>query len=256
MGAFEEWKQKKDYDRSASEEFAKKGIQWKVADAKAAGINPLVALGASPAQYSSTFVADPPRPDSRGGMGGQNLGMQNYRNASAEERADEIHRLTVTHMGHQNTIIGNQAALSNMRLKSMVGPPVYNENGQLIGGQTSTSQGMSGQLQAGGWVAPKTQFMSSKMTHSKRRGVDAGVKNLYAEFIRPDGTKVLLPGQDAQMALISSGGQGTEEYLRRSVKRAAHRIRELYRYGKGKYKRTRARNQKKWRKRIRRLGWD
>lgn len=42
-------------------EFAKNGIRWKVADAKAAGLHPLAALGASTASYSpSAVIGDSP----------------------------------------------------------------------------------------------------------------------------------------------------------------------------------------------------
>ena len=42
-------------------EFAQNGIRWKVADAKAAGLHPLAALGASTASYSpSAVIGDSP----------------------------------------------------------------------------------------------------------------------------------------------------------------------------------------------------
>lgn len=40
-------------------EFAQQGIRWRVEDAKAAGIHPLYALGASPASFSPISVSDP-----------------------------------------------------------------------------------------------------------------------------------------------------------------------------------------------------
>lgn len=40
------------------EKFAKKAIRWKVADAKAAGIHPLYALGANTVSYSPSSVGD------------------------------------------------------------------------------------------------------------------------------------------------------------------------------------------------------
>lgn len=44
-----------DYERQ--KEFAQNQIQWRVADAKKAGINPLVAIGGSSASYSPTFTS-------------------------------------------------------------------------------------------------------------------------------------------------------------------------------------------------------
>lgn len=66
-------------------DFAQKGIQWRVADAKAAGIHPLAALGASVPSASPSFVA--------GDLGesvaraGQHIGDYVSRSPSAEQRA-------------------------------------------------------------------------------------------------------------------------------------------------------------------------
>ncbi|QGH72131.1 MAG: putative minor capsid protein [Microviridae sp. ctYqV29] len=73
-------------DRQADlqKEFAQKGIQWKVADAKKAGIHPLYALGAPTMSYSPITT----------GMGdaiqnaGQSLGRAVDANLSAGERLD------------------------------------------------------------------------------------------------------------------------------------------------------------------------
>jgi len=55
-------------------EFAQSGIQWKVGDAKAAGIHPLYALGANTVSYSpSTVGATPNNFDFLGDVG-QNVG--------------------------------------------------------------------------------------------------------------------------------------------------------------------------------------
>lgn len=43
-------------NRAAQEEFAKKGIRWRVADARAAGIHPLYALGAQTTSFSPVSV--------------------------------------------------------------------------------------------------------------------------------------------------------------------------------------------------------
>lgn len=73
---------------AAQKEFAQSGIQWKVADAKAAGIHPLYALGANTVSYSPQSVGD-------GGLGsaisgaGQNIGraIDATRSGSAKTEA-------------------------------------------------------------------------------------------------------------------------------------------------------------------------
>lgn len=65
-------------------EFAQKGIQWKVEDAKAAGIHPLYALGASTHSFSPVQVGNP-LGDALGDMG-QELGRAFNAQASNAER--------------------------------------------------------------------------------------------------------------------------------------------------------------------------
>jgi hypothetical protein len=71
------------------EKFAQTGIQWKVADAKAAGINPLAALGASTSSFSNVVA---PQNDSGAaiaqayGKAGQSLGGALSRIQTQEQR--------------------------------------------------------------------------------------------------------------------------------------------------------------------------
>lgn len=53
---------RQEYERQ--KEFAQMGIQWKVADAKAAGLHPLYALGAMPSNYSPAMMQSPSEPSS------------------------------------------------------------------------------------------------------------------------------------------------------------------------------------------------
>lgn len=64
-------------------EFAKKGLQWRVADAKAAGISPLAALGFSGANFT------PMGADSSMGDAVANMGQNVGRAVSAMQTADE-----------------------------------------------------------------------------------------------------------------------------------------------------------------------
>lgn len=58
-------------DRDLQREFAQNGVSWKMADARAAGISPLVALGAQTHSYSPVSVGSiqAPQPGSSGNMG-------------------------------------------------------------------------------------------------------------------------------------------------------------------------------------------
>lgn len=67
----------------AQKEFAQNGIRWKVADAKAAGIHPLAALGANNASFSPSFTAGD---YSWLGDAGQNVGRAMESKATRAER--------------------------------------------------------------------------------------------------------------------------------------------------------------------------
>lgn len=67
----------------AQKEFAQNGIRWKVADAKAAGIHPLAALGVNNASFSPSFTAGD---YSWLGDAGQNLGRAIESKATRAER--------------------------------------------------------------------------------------------------------------------------------------------------------------------------
>ena len=67
----------------AQKEFAQNGIRWKVADAKAAGIHPLAALGVNNASFSPSFTAGD---YSWLGDAGQNLGRAVESKATRAER--------------------------------------------------------------------------------------------------------------------------------------------------------------------------
>lgn len=72
-------------EREMAREFAQHGVRWKVEDAKAAGLHPLYAVGASGATYSPSISTG-------GGVGeaisrmGQNISRGVYASATKEER--------------------------------------------------------------------------------------------------------------------------------------------------------------------------
>lgn len=97
-------------------EFAQNGIQWKVADAKAAGLHPLAALGAQTASFSPSVVGD-----SSFGTGvaaaGQDIGRAIQSTRSTDQRADAytktVQDLTVQRMQLENASLASQVAKAN-----------------------------------------------------------------------------------------------------------------------------------------------
>lgn len=87
-------------------EFAQNGIRWKVEDAKAAGIHPLYALGASTAQYAPVSVG------TDFASQGQNLGRAISAMRTPAEKQDAfaktVEGLTLEKMGLENDILRQQ----------------------------------------------------------------------------------------------------------------------------------------------------
>lgn len=75
----------------AQREFAQMGVRWKVADAKAAGIHPLYALGANTQSFSPISVGGSPMASALGDMG-QDIGRAVAANQSKQERDMELAR--------------------------------------------------------------------------------------------------------------------------------------------------------------------
>lgn len=126
----------------AQREFAQNGIQWKVNDAKAAGISPYYALGASTASYSPVSIGE-------GGIGkglsdaSQDLGRAAAASMTKEDRDDVAKKaasLDLTNKDLQNELLKTQIA----KMRGQIGPamPKLGKAGQpgqpLIDGQPAT----------------------------------------------------------------------------------------------------------------------
>lgn len=113
---------------AAQREFAQHGIRWKVADAEAAGLHPLAALGAQTSSFSPVSVGTEAfKPDFS--ALGQDLARAAKANASAESRAavdeDRARKLALEKAGLENDILRSQLASSNIstnRVGGQLGP--------------------------------------------------------------------------------------------------------------------------------------
>lgn len=112
------------------ERFAKEGIRWKVEDAKAAGIHPLYALGASTPSFSpvsANFQADTSLPNAIAKTG-QDLTSSIDKTRTAEEKQSAFNRtmqaLTLEKAGLENDVLRTQIASTTARLKQTASPPM------------------------------------------------------------------------------------------------------------------------------------
>lgn len=131
-------------------EFAQNGIQWKVEDAKKAGIHPIYALGGSThsfAPVSAAFSADNSMASAMSAAG-QDIGRAISATSTSSQRQDAFTRasqaLTLERGQLENEVLRSQLASQNARLRSPGSPPMaaaadpYLLPGQTQSGLTTT----------------------------------------------------------------------------------------------------------------------
>jgi len=125
-----------DKQSAMQKEFAQNGIQWKVADAKKAGIHPLYALGANTMSYSPVATGD-----FGVSQAGQDIGRAIDATRGHNDRAQAVQKtmndLTVTRMGLENELLAAQIA----KTRQAGQPPARQMPGDvmLIDGQGQTA---------------------------------------------------------------------------------------------------------------------
>lgn len=186
-------------NQAMQREFAQQGVRWKVADAKAAGVNPLVALGAQTHSYSPVSVGAQPVD----GMGravsqmGQDISRAMAATSTDGERqlqALQIQSLQTDIQGKQldNEIRASQ--LLKMNSPAQIGPSFPTHSG--LGGGLISGQGNSSRSAGGpGYVTEKP----SERTHSQpgHPSQEAGMINDYG-FVRTPTGIAIVPSTDAK----------------------------------------------------------
>lgn len=93
-------------------DFAQQGIRWKVADAKAAGIHPLAALGASTMSYQP---ADSAIPEIAQDLG-QNITRAVHQTRTQREREEALSKLALEKSELDNALIRSQIKLTDSQV--------------------------------------------------------------------------------------------------------------------------------------------
>lgn len=94
-------------------QYAQNQVQWRAADARKAGISPLVALGMSPMNFAPSSVGDTSLSTGLSAAG-QDIGRAVAATASGQERMDsQVKALTLTRMDLENTLLASQIAKIN-----------------------------------------------------------------------------------------------------------------------------------------------
>ncbi|AJK28319.1 putative minor capsid protein [Eel River basin pequenovirus] len=158
------------FDRNAAlqREFAQSGIQWKVADAKKAGIHPLVALGAS--THSAAPVAL--GADHSGiAQSGQDISRAIQTAANAPSKRRQLYMEKVAALDLRNRELQNDLLASQIAKNTQAGqiPRTGIADGPML---------VDGQPDAGGLPLPGGRILTRPMrreaSHSERKYQEAG----------------------------------------------------------------------------------
>lgn len=164
-------------------EFAQTGIQWKAADAKAAGIHPLYALGATTHSFAPVSVGTPPPTDFANV--GQNLGRAIDATRTGDQKAsafdETVRNLTLQKMGLENEVLASQLRTINAGNT----PAFPGGSPRLIDGQGNAPI-MSG---AGGLVTvtvnpANTPAQDAENQYGEIGGEIFGVGNLISDLVK------------------------------------------------------------------------
>lgn len=204
-----------DQNAALQREFAQQGIRWKVEDAKAAGINPLFALGAPAVSFQPSYVGDTALPSALANIG-QNISSRIDSTRTAEERVDAASRALLMERGAlENDLLRSQIALTN----SQVTPP-----------SPGSSYLVDGQTQSGVIMRPS----DLRMSRAGNAGIEAAPPSPSTkEFRHSDGTVSLYPSKDIAESIEDNFVYQVEHFLRNRILPAVREnvIDRPYRYG-------------------------
>lgn len=213
------------FNYDAQKEFAQNGIRWKVADAKAAGLHPLAALGASGASYSPSAAIGTSPDYSWMADAGQGIGRAIEAKMTAKERAreraiaDQSMALSMETKRLQNEFLQTQisAQKQDMALQLARSAAMAVRTQQAVpgmpsvGGSGGTGQGdffPTGEVQADVSKVPTTV----KGDPSTQAGVPPDAR-LYRAL---DGTRVPIPTSDMADSLDSVWPFGAAQWFYRN----------------------------------------
>lgn len=181
-------------------EFAQHGIRWKVADAKAAGIHPLAALGSNTLSYSPQRIGASDYGISRFG---QDISRALAATKTKEEKmSDQIDlqfkREQLNHMQLQNLGLLQEIEKNN---KPSI-PTLNGELGQKFGivGQDDAARGFTvlDLSSKGGF-----KFVPTEVPYSQSLGFQTGIVPLEQYAINKDGTLYETPSEKLQETMES-----------------------------------------------------
>lgn len=196
-------------------EFAQQGVRWKVEDAKAAGIHPLYALGASTAQFQPIAVQDSMGPALANA--GQDISRAMYATQTAQERRDaEATAFMQAQVAASDARVlraGQERRAEEAHAVNLQGQQLQNE---LLASQIARLRATPNPPFPGGPIAPRsvppgTNVVEPSRTTSPDRSDPAraaGVEPSFRRYQVTPGVTVDLPGQQLSESLEGLGALG------------------------------------------------
>lgn len=196
---------------AAQKEFAQHGIRWRVADAKAAGLHPLYALGAQTPSFSPSFVQDSMGPALA--EAGQSVGRAVAASSTSHEKMMQELALRQAEAGLRETdarigLLQSEAARNRMESFGQPSFPVIDT------GQSHLQRFLEGSQDVSGAAARKLPV--SYQTEVGNAGIGKGSTPLSRVFDSPGGLPFLLPGGmqgDASEALESLADSAALQWM-------------------------------------------
>lgn len=207
-------------------EFAQMGIQWKVQDARAAGINPLAALGASTASFSPVSIGQDTTDHAGAGM--RNLGQDIQRAISSTSTAEQRQMQTLQVQGAQLDLQGKAIdnQIKQTQLNKIQGGPSFPSesfiDGQGNSGSKITTKPMErtasspgapwqepGSMTDVGWATTPTGLIPVPSKDIKER-IEDNMPQEWSHFFRNNVAPVWGGGPQPPSSALPKGATGWE----------------------------------------------
>lgn len=164
------------------QDFAKKGIRWRVNDAKQAGIHPLAALGAQTTSFSPSVVGD----NSFGtgiAQAGQDIGRAINATRGQNQRADAYTKsamdleLQGKALDNRGKLIQNAILASKLATSGQVGPPMPSGGSSNVGIPGQVNSKLT-RVDVGGYPSIPAQVSDAQTFEDRYGEIGGGVAGL------------------------------------------------------------------------------
>lgn len=194
-------------------EFAQNGIQWKVEDAKKAGIHPIYALGGSTSSFtpvSANFATDTSMPNAIAAAG-QDIGRAVNATRTSSQRVDAFSKtaqaLQLENMSLQNDNLRSEIASKSARLVQQQNPPMPSAADRWL---------IPGQAQAALPSLLKQDLFKQTPGDPWKTSQEPGA-NPDTGHLRTSGGLFPVPSQNAKEAIEDNWYQETMHFIRNNL---------------------------------------